>query len=111
MLLPNGHGHLAHDLLALNNFITVDHRPNGVIMHAGGASDNFRFFIFLRIIDLDVKHEPVLLRLGQLIGAFLFHGVLRSQHKERLLQPVGLAADGSVSALNSLLTSRRWSSQ
>ena len=63
-------------------------------MHTGGAADDFRFLIFLGIIDLYVKHETVLLRLGQLIGAFLFHGVLRSQHKERLLQPVGLAADG-----------------
>ena len=52
-----GYGHLTHDLLALNNFITVDHRPNGVIMHAGGAADDFRFLIFLGIIDLYVKQK------------------------------------------------------
>ena len=88
------HRHFTHDLLALDNFIAVDHRLNVIIMHTGGAANDFRFLFSIGVIDLDVKHEAVLLRLGQLIGAFLFHGVLRSQNKERLLQPVGLAADG-----------------
>ena len=41
---------------------------------------------FRRIVDLDQKHEPVQLGLGQRVGAFLLDRVLRRQHQERRLQ-------------------------
>ena len=57
------HRHFTHDLLALDNFIAVDHRLNGIIMHTGGTANDFRFLFSIGVIDLDVKHEAVLLRL------------------------------------------------
>ena len=39
-----------------------------------------------RIVDDDVEHEPVELRFGQRIRAFLLDRVLRRQHEERPLE-------------------------
>ena len=47
-----------------------------------------------RVIDPDVKHESVELRLGQRIGAFLFDRVLCREHEERLFERVGSVAGG-----------------
>ena len=44
-----------------------------------------------RVADADLEHEPVELRLGQRIRAFLLDRVLRREHEERLGQLVRLA--------------------
>ena len=52
------------------------------------SSSSFSF----RVVDPDVEHEPVELRLGERVGAFLFDRVLGGEHEERLVQRVGRVA-------------------
>ena len=59
--------------------------------HVGrGPLDDLELFLLVGIVDVDVEHEAVELRLGQRVGAFLLDRVLRGQHEERLGQPVPL---------------------
>ena len=88
-----GHRHLADKFLATNDFLAGDHRLDLRSKGAGCARDNLALLTLARVIHQHLEHEPVALRLRQRIGAFLFHRVLRSQHKERLIQRVRLAAD------------------
>ena len=62
--------------------------------------DDLEFLVLARVADVDVEHEPVELRFGQRIGAFLLDRVLRRQHEERLRQPVLLAAGGHLVLLH-----------
>ena len=55
-----------------------------------------------RVIDLDVEHEPIELRLGQRIGPFLLDRVLRGDRKERLGQRIGRLADRHFALLHRL---------
>ena len=66
----------------------------------GRHLDDAELLLLLGVIDEDVEHEAVLLRLGQRIGAFLLDGVLRRQHEERVGQLVPGAADGDLPLLH-----------
>ena len=52
------------------------------------------------IIHNHLEHEAVNLGFGQRVGAFLFEGVLRGHHQERLRQPVGVVAEGDLAFLH-----------
>ena len=53
--------------------------------------DDLLLLLARRVLDVQLEHEPVELRLGQRIRPFLLDRVLRGQHEERLGEPVGLA--------------------
>ena len=65
-------------------------------MPCGRQADDLEFFIFAGIADVDVEHEPIELRFGQRIGAFLLDRVLRRQDEERLRQSMQLSAGGDL---------------
>ena len=50
----------------------------------------------LRVIDVELEHETIELRLGQRIGAFLFDWVLSGEDEERFGEAEGLFADGDL---------------
>src|SRR6185369_171402 len=54
----------------------------------------------VRIIDHDLEHEAVDLRLGERVGAFLVDGVFRGEHEEGDGELVGLAAEGDLPLLH-----------
>jgi hypothetical protein len=58
----------------------------------GRLQNNLHFVLEIRITDFDVEHEPVELRFGKRIGAFLFDGVLGRQDKKRQVQRKSCAA-------------------
>ena len=50
----------------------------------------------------DLEHEAVFLRLGQRIGAFVFHRILRGEDGEVRRKRVGLAVDRHLPLLHRL---------
>ena len=72
------------------------------LLAARGAGQDALLFLGRRIVDLDVEHEAVQLRLGQRIGAFLLDRVLRGDGEERVGQRIGLLADGHFALLHGL---------
>ena len=59
-------------------------------------------FLGGRILDHDVEHEAIELRLGQRIGAFLLDRILRREHEQRPLEVVADAGDGDLVFLHRL---------
>ena len=57
-------------------------------MRRRGLHQDPPFVSDFRIADHDVEHEPIELRLGQRIRAFLFDRVLRGQHEERPIERI-----------------------
>ena len=55
-----------------------------------------------RIVDHDVEHEPIELRLRQRIGAFLLDRILRGQHEQRTFERMAYAADRHLILLHRL---------
>ena len=55
-----------------------------------------------RIVDHDVEHEAIELRLGQRIRAFLLDRVLRREHEQRPLEIEAHAADRDLILLHRL---------
>ena len=91
-----GDRHPADHFLQLENLRT---RQNLLQLHlplAGRHLGNGLLILFGRIIDIDAEHEPVELRLGQGIGAFLFERILRGQHEEGRSQLIRLPAGGDA---------------
>ena len=68
----------------------------------GRQPDDVELLLLVGVVDQDVEHEPVELRLGQRVGPFLLDRVLRGQDEERVGQPVPLAADGDLPLLHGL---------
>ena len=66
------------------------------------APDDLQFLVPVRVVDPDVEHEAVELRLGQRVGALLLDGILGGEHEEGRGQVVGLAADGHLPLLHGL---------
>ena len=62
--------------------------------------DHLFLFLLLRVVDDDLEHETVYLRLGQRVGAFLLDGVLRGHDEEGGGELVGRFADGHLSLLH-----------
>jgi hypothetical protein len=72
-----GHWHLAHGFLQFHDLGATEHRLDVDLKGAGGAGHNLTFFLAARVFHFHQEDEPVALRLGQWIGAFLLDGVLR----------------------------------
>ena len=64
------------------------------------AANNLKLLLLVRIVDIDIEHEPIKLRLGQRIGPFLFDRVLGSQDEERFGQRTSLTADRDLVLLH-----------
>ena len=64
------------------------------------AVEDRQLLFLVRIGQLQLEHEAVDLRFGQRIGSFLFDGVLRGQHQERLFEQVASLADGDLPFLH-----------
>ncbi len=58
--------------------------------------------VLAEVVDDDVEHEAIELRLGQRIRAFELDRVLRGQHEERLVERIGAAGGGDVILLHRL---------
>ena len=66
-------------------------------LHVGRRSfDDLQLFVFVRIVDADVEHEPIQLGFRQRISPFLLDRVLRRQNEERLGQLMPRAADSDL---------------
>ena len=62
--------------------------------------ENLPLLRFRRITDVQLEHEAVELRFGQLIGAFLLERILRGENEERIGQRIGLVADRDLAFLH-----------
>ena len=49
---------------------------------------------------MQLQHEAIELRFGQLIGAFLFERILRGEHEERIGEGIGCFADRDLPLLH-----------
>ncbi len=78
----------------------TEHRLQFRAGQGGGPLHDLQLLVALRVADDDVEHEAVELRFGERIGPFLFDGVLRGQHEERLGQMVRVGAGGDVVLLH-----------
>ena len=76
----------------------VDHR----LLVAGRQREDAVLLRLRRIVDDDVEHEPIELRLGQRIGALLLDRVLRREHEQRPLELVAHAVDRHLVFLHRL---------
>ena len=63
-------------------FAARDHR-NLRLGQPGGRRKNLPLLLGRRILDDDVEHEPIELRFGQRVGAFLLDRVLGREHEQR----------------------------
>ena len=61
----------------------VDNRFGAVFGSSGRCQQNLTLGVKFRVEDVDLHQEPVELRLGQGIGAFLLQWILRCEHMER----------------------------
>ena len=66
----------------------------------GHAIQNFSLLGLVRIIEDHLEHEPVHLRFGQRIGAFLVNRVFRGEHEERRRQLHRFAAERDLPFLH-----------
>src|SRR3989454_220597 len=64
--------------------------------------EDFDLLLPRRIADIDLQQEPVDLRLGERIGAFVLDRILRRDHEERPVQWKRLALQGGLSFLHRL---------
>ena len=85
--------HFSHDALQVNNLLGVEHGIWLFWRLAGSHLHDLNLLTRIRIIHLDVEHEPVELRLRQWIRALLLNRVLRREHEERIRQVMILAAN------------------
>src|SRR5260221_1338428 len=75
-------------------------------LHRVVVGHDVEFLFPGRGLDVDLKQETVQLSFRQMVGAFLFDGVLRSYHHERGLQVPGLAVNGDLPFLHYFEESR-----
>jgi hypothetical protein len=54
------------------------------------------------MVDHDVEHEPIELRLGQRVGAFEFDRILSGEDVERFVEDVGTALNRHAMLLHRL---------
>ncbi len=87
-----GNRHAADQMAEPQDLFGRERLGDGGFEVGRGLFDDGQFLVGVGIVDVHHEHEPVELRLGQRVGAFLLDGVLRGQHEERLGQGVPLAA-------------------
>ena len=81
--------------------LRIDHRRDAQIRRRRRHQiEDLALLGFLRITDIQLQHEAIELRFGQLIGAFLFERVLRGQNEERIGERIGLLADRDLPFLH-----------
>ena len=81
--------HQPGNALKVDNVLSrqnIFHRP---IHNPGGVVDDADLLLFGKIIDHDLKHEPVQLGFRQGVGSLEFNGILGRQHEKRPFQFVG----------------------
>jgi hypothetical protein len=95
-------GHATHQILELHDPLRRQHaRQIGAVI-AGLLADDLLLLALARIVDVDLEHEAIELRLGQRIRAFLLHRVLGREHQERQWQLVRGATGGDPVLLHRL---------
>ncbi len=72
------------------------------LLGPGGGDQDIAFGRARGVFDVNLHQEPVQLRLGQGVGAFLLDRVLGRQHVKRLAQRPVLAGDGHLFFLHRL---------
>ncbi len=72
----------------------------------GGAAEHLYLFGNFRVINGDQIHEAIKLRLGKIVGAFLFDGILRGEDKKERFEAIALVADRNLLFLHGLQKSR-----
>jgi hypothetical protein len=90
----------SHQALQLDDLLGRKYRLHLFANVGGRPLRHFHFFLEIRIADVDLEHEAVLLGLGQRIRAFLFDGILRGQHEEGIGQRMPHAAHGNLPFLH-----------
>ena len=93
---------MANQTLRRQKLGTLHHLDRLFLVGAGGDDKDFALGGELRIVDVDLHQEPVELRLGQRIGAFLFQWVLGGQNMEWLWQLMITAGDRNPPFLHCL---------
>ncbi len=93
---------MPHDLLRQHQVGRRAHGDRCDLFAEGRRRQHAPLGLLVGIADVDLQQEPVELRLGQGIGAFLLQRILRRQHMERLGQVVALAGHGDVPLLHRL---------
>ena len=97
-----GYGESSDELLASEDFRSVDQFSESGAMTSSGFARDAGFFFERGIVDLDEKHEAVELRFGQRVGAFLFDRVLGREDKKGRGERIGFAKDGDLVFLHRL---------
>ena len=86
---------------ARDDLLRIDDRRHLQVRRGGRHQiEDLPLLGFLRIADVQLQHEAVELRFGQLIGAFLLERILRRQHEERIGQRIGRFADRDLPFLH-----------
>ena len=78
------------------------HARHGLGAARRGRREDALLLVGRRVVDRHVEHEPVELRFGQRVGAFLLDRILRGQHEQRALQRIPDAADRHLIFLHRL---------
>jgi len=86
--------------LQFENFLAVENLKHLGICSSRGALHDFKLFFSTGVIDSDVEHESVQLRLGKRVGSLLLDGILGCQNKERWVQRVAVSTDGDLFLLH-----------
>ncbi len=84
--------HAAHQLLELEDPLRRQHAHELGPVIARLLADDLLLLGLARVVDVDLEHEAIELRLGQRIGALLLDRVLGGEHEERQRQLVRGAA-------------------
>ena len=92
--------HFPNQALQLEDLFATDDRLHLDGSTAGGPLHDLELFVLRRVLDPNVEHESVELRLGERVGPLLLNGVLRRKHEERLFELVAGAADGDLLLLH-----------
>src|SRR5581483_2239719 len=95
-------GDAPHELLIAQDRRAVHHLVRLGTADRGRLHDDLNLVVERRILNLDLEHEAVELRLGQRVRAFLLDRVLRREDEKRQLERKGLPAGGDFVLLHRL---------
>ena len=98
--------HLRHHVAEVEQILLAEHRLHIIESDKGCvllmALQDEHLIVERGIAYHYLHHETVYLRLGQLVGAFLLHGVLRGDDREEGTHGMGDAVDGGLALLHHL---------
>ena len=81
-----GHGNTPHRFLQRANFLNSQHLFSFRRRSRRCLPDDFKLFVLFRVVDEDLKHEPIQLSFGQRIRPFLLDRILSGEDEKRLRQ-------------------------